>query len=83
MNFAMNSRGCIYVKKKSVFLVRNNRERERERERVQLILIYMCMFAVCVSSGMSKSFKLLVIQGHCFRVNVKFVSISIVCHLLN
>ena len=45
MNFAMNSRGCIYVKKKSVFLVRNNRERERERERVQLILIYMCMFA--------------------------------------
>ena len=68
----MYSGGCIYVKI-SVFLVKNNGEREREREKERELNLYLhtCVcLQVCVSSGMFKSFNLLVNQDHCFFVNV-------------
>ena len=67
INFAMY-RGvcvCVYVEKR-IFLVKDNSEKEKG----QLVLAYIWMCAVCLSSGVSNSLNLLVIQAHFWRVCV-------------
>ena len=64
INFAMYRGVCLNVKTRTL-LVKNNSERE-----VNLYLHTCVCVRVCVSSGMSKSLNLLVIQAHYWRVNV-------------